>query len=137
MSVLVRMNSDGLTVLDGLDALTFNRRGEFTGVQEKYTLSRIRGFLALPILSVLQTGDKMDIMLFENARQTRIVTASTPADFIVAVQGKGSFLRMVYRRGIFKAEEGDVRYIQTLFIYRGGTDIRPMLRSLGCSEASS
>ena len=138
MSVLVRMNSDGLTVLDGFDARHFNRRGEYTGIQEKYNITRIRGFLALPVLSLLQTGTHVDVMLFENNKQTSIRTNANPTDLIMALQLKGNFVRMVYQRGIFKTEnDEEVRYTQTMFIYRAGYDVRPILRSLGCTEASS
>jgi len=135
MSVLVKMNADGgLTVLDGLSGYTFNRRGECSDTLEKFTISRMRGFLALPVISILQCGNNVDVASFRNQEFKRYRCTGVPSECLVKLQQLGGFIRMVYRRGIQPTDEGDVKFIQTLFIYSADVDITPHLVSVGCVE---
>lgn len=126
------MPKGDICMIDNGKSYVFDRIGslklEDAGLLPQYT----SGALALPVVSMLSSGNSVELCLFNNngCDMKRYTTDMASMDCVLKLQMLRKFTRMLKKSGI----QDEVRYNQMIYVYPDGTSLDFVVSELCLKE---
>lgn len=126
------LRGNEVVIISDGKSYTFDLGGRCTGEDVGNLVSYMEGAIELPLVSVLTSGDFVDLGVVIPGRQdlVRYKTSMDSMTLLSTLQMTHGFIKMLRRSG--KSE--DVRFNQLLFVYPQGFDVMNLMRTLHATE---